>query len=119
MEKTNTVEINNELVEFNAFNIIAGKFGSTKGTSKGGKFKMYASLRLLKESGWEASKLQDEVLSSMSYKWYYYKLNNEQTTGSIIVGLHKKDINIWSYAVITLDGTITCFTTIQDAKASL
>lgn len=119
MKKSNQVEINGELVEFNLENIMAGKFGSTKGKSTGGKFKMYASLRLLKESGWEATDVQSQLLTNMAYKWYYYKLNNNESTGTIIIGLHKKDINLWTYVTITPTGETANFDTITDAKASL
>lgn len=112
--KTEVVEV----VEFNAFNIMAGKFGSKK-AGKQSAFKMFASLRLTLESGFTLSDKQTDIMSNMSYKWNYYIKNNEETTGTIIVSLHKKDINVWSYAVIDEAGEITCFNTITDAKNSL
>lgn len=108
----------NEVVEFNILTIMEGKFGATKGT-KQGKFKSFSSLRLLTESGFVPSEKQSEILSNTSYKWFYHILNNEETTGTIIVTLHKKDINVWSYANIDTNGNITVHNTIQDAKANI
>ena len=115
MEKTIK---SNEVVDFNIFTIMDGKFGGNKG-SKGGKFKSFSSLRLLLESGFVPTESQTTILSNTSYKWFYHILNNEDTEKTIILTLHKKDINVWSYANVDTNGEIKVFTTIQDAKANI
>lgn len=103
-------------MEFNVKNIMEGSFNTTK--SKAGDWIKYASIRLLEESGFVAEPEQKKLIDSLKYKWYYFKRISDNNTGSIIIALHKKDINQWLYVRINADGTYQEFKTIQDAKTS-
>lgn len=115
MDKSNT-EV--EVVEFNIDNILLGKFATKGSGSSKGRFTMYTSYRLLKESGIELSKKQTELIDRTQYKWNYWKITDD-AKGTIIISLHKKDINVWSYVVINFDGTYASFNSITDAKNSI
>lgn len=102
--------------EFNIENIINGEFNTTK--SKGTDWVKYSSIRLLEESGFVAEREQKNLINKLQYKWYYYKRISDNNTGSIIIGLHKKEISTWLYVVINPDGTYQEYKTIQEAKKS-
>lgn len=112
------MENNNNKVEFNLKNIMAGKFGERK-SGKVGEWKMYASYRLLQESGQEISDEMNNFITNIKYKWYYYKKLSDDNKGNVIIGLHKKDVEGWVYVVVKQDGSYKDYSTIQEAKQNL
>lgn len=82
--------------EFNLKNIQEGKFDGVKG-GKSSIWTMFASKRLLLESGQELSEKASAFLENLKYKWYYYNRKTDTKQGNIIIGLHKKDVPSWLY----------------------
>lgn len=110
--------MNNETFNYEAWK--NGEYNKGKGGAREAEFQMFASLRLLLESGQEISDEALQIIKDMSCKWYYYKKISDENKGNIIIGLHKKDLAGWLYLIIdTQTGEeLGHFTKIQDAKSS-
>lgn len=123
MKKIENGNIENEKsttqIEFSLENIKKGLFDGKKG-GKTSNWNMFASKRLLKESGQILSEDATKVMEDIPYKWYYYNRKSDNNTGNIIVGLHKKDVQGWIYVVINSDtGSYKEFNKLVDAKENI
>ena len=113
------MEQTKEKVTFNVANIQAGAFGGKAGGGKTSDWNMFASQRLLEESGHQLTQEQQDFLGSIKYKWYYYNRTSDNNVGNIIVGLHKKDVEGWIYVVVKSDGTYSEYNKLLDAKSKI
>lgn len=112
-------ETNQEKVVFNVENIQKGLFGSKQGGGKISDWNMFASLRLLEESGQQLSEQMRGFVNSIKYKWYYYNKKSDNNQGNIIIGLHKKDVEGWIYVVVNQDGEYEEYEKLIDAKNNI